>query len=149
MLRACLAVWLIIGSLLNTAGAEDQQLPIMELGIQDHIITAELAETVTARTTGLMHRTHLPENSGMFFVFPVAGIYCMWMKNVVIPLSVAFLDETKKIINFAQMLPGTLTPHCSAGAAKYALEMNADWFEAREIKAGDRVAEAPGTGGTR
>lgn len=149
MLRARLAAWLIAGSLLNTAVAEDQQLPVMELGIRDHVITAELAATVAARTTGLMHRTRLPENSGMFFVFPVTGIHCMWMKNVMIPLSVAFLDETKKIISFARMLPGTLTPHCSASAAKYALEMNTDWFEARGIKVGDRVAEIPGAGGAR
>lgn len=143
MLRVCLAVWLIVGNLLNTAGAEDRQLPIMELDIQGHIIIAELAETASARTTGLMHRTHLPEDVGMFFIFPVAGIHCMWMQNTLIPLSVAFLDESRKIVNLARMQPETLTPHCSTSAAKYALEMNTNWFDERKIKAGDKIVTIP------
>ncbi len=134
---------------LNTAGAEDQQLPTVKLSILEYTITAELADTASARMIGLMHRTHLPENSGMFFVFPVAGIHCMWMKDTVIPLDVAFLDETGKIINFAEMVPETLTPHCAASAARYALEVNSGWFEARKIRAGDRVVAAIGAGGAR
>ncbi|KXK43222.1 MULTISPECIES: DUF192 domain-containing protein [Nitrosomonas] len=146
MLRSCLAVLLMVSSLSNTAEAEDQSLPVVKLSILDHVITVELADTTAARTTGLMYRTYLPEDSGMLFVFPVAGIHCMWMKDTILPLSVAFLDETGKILNLAGMIPETLTPHCSASAARYALEMDAAWFEARKIKAGDRVMQLPDTG---
>ncbi|MXS80774.1 hypothetical protein SAMN05216317_105103 [Nitrosomonas eutropha] len=138
MLRACFTVLLII-SVLNTAGAENQQLPIMKLSILDHVITVELADTASARMIGLMHRRNLPKNSGMLFVFPAPGIHCMWMKDTVIPLSVAFLDETGKIINLAEMASETLAPHCSTSAARYALEMNSGWFAARKIKVGDRM----------
>jgi len=143
MLRVCLAVWLIAGSLLNTARAEDRQLPSVRLGIKDYVIAAELADTAAARKAGLMNRIYLMENSGMLFVFPDTGIHCMWMKNTFIPLSVAFLDESRKIINLARMRPETLTPHCSTSAAKYALEMNIDWFDERKIKAGDKVVTIP------
>lgn len=141
MLRLCLAVLLMVGSLSNTVKAEDRPLPIVKLTILDHVITVELADTAAARTTGLMHRTYLPEDSGMLFVFPVAGIHCMWMKDTALPLSVVFLDETKEIINIAKMTPKTLIPHCSARAARYALEMNAGWFAARKIEVGDRIVE--------
>ncbi|BBL35453.1 hypothetical protein Nstercoris_01719 [Nitrosomonas stercoris] len=145
MLRACFAVLLIISGL-NTAGAENQQLPIMKLSILDHVITVELADTASARMIGLMHRRKLPENDGMLFIFPAPGIHCMWMKDTVIPLSVAFLDEMGKIINLAEMVPETLIPHCSVSAARYALEMNSGWFTARKIKVGDRTIEAINSG---
>jgi len=146
MLRVCFAVLLMVSSLSNAAEAEDQSLPVVKLSILDQVITVELADTTAARTAGLMYRTRLSEDSGMLFVFPVAGIHCMWMKDTVIPLSVAFLDETGKIINLAEMVPETLTPHCSASAAQYVLEMGAGWFDARKIKVGDRVMQLPDTG---
>lgn len=142
MLKACFVVLLVISGL-STADAENQQLPIMKLSILDHVITVELADTASARMTGLMHRTHLSENSGMLFVFPESGIHCMWMKDTALPLSVAFVDETGKIINLAEMIPETLTPHCAARAARYALEMNSGWFEQGKIRAGDQIAGIP------
>lgn len=140
--RICLAVLLTACCLLNVAGAEDRQLPVVALSILEHTITAEVADTASRRSTGLMHRTYLPENSGMLFIFPAIGIHCMWMKDTVLPLSVAFLDEAKKIVNIAEMTPETLIPHCSVRAARYALEMNAGWFIARKIKVGDQLKGA-------
>ena len=141
MLRFYLAALLLTASLLNVATAEEKFLPTTKLGILDYVVIAEVADVPSARETGLMYRTRLPESSGMLFVFPVASIQCMWMKNTPIPLSVAFLDEVKKIINLAEMVPETLTPHCSSGAAKYALEMSRSWFEVRKVKVGDHVIE--------
>lgn len=79
------------------------------------------------------------ENNGMLFVFSYTGRQSMWMMNTDIPLSVAFLDEDGVILNLADMVPNTKTPHSSAGAAKYALEMNRGWFKTRNITAGARV----------
>ena len=146
MLRSCLAVLLMVSSLSNTGEAEDQSLPVVKLSILDHVITVELADTTAARTAGLMYRMYLPEDSGMLFVFPVAGIHCMWMKDTTLPLSVAFLDEAKEIINIAEMTPETLIPHCSVRAARYALEMNTGWFAARKIEVGDQVMQLLDTG---
>jgi uncharacterized membrane protein (UPF0127 family) len=123
-----------------------QPLSVVKLKILDHIIAAEVADTPAARMNGLMQRTYLPENSGMLFIFPEVSIHCMWMKDTVIPLSVAFLDEMGKIINLAEMVPETLIPHCSVSAARYALEMNSGWFTARKIKVGDRTIEAINSG---
>ncbi len=137
MLKILFTILLIFSSLAHGAGKE--ALPVIELSIRGHIIVAEVAETSSTRAAGLMHRTYLPENNGMLFVFPVTAIYSMWMQNTSIPLSVAFLDEEGKIINIADMVPDTLTAHRSATAARYALEVNAGWFNRRKIQAGDPV----------
>jgi hypothetical protein len=99
----------------------------------------EVAHTNAARESGLMHRPSLPENQGMLFVFTEPERHSMWMMNTSIPLSVAFLDKDGIILNMSDMMPHTVTPHRSAGAAKYALEVNLGWFKKRNVKPGSRV----------
>lgn len=146
MLRVCFVILLLFSGLSIADMDSPQPLSVVKLKILDHIIAAEVADTPAARMNGLMQRTYLPENSGMLFIFPEVSIHCMWMKDTVIPLSVAFLDEMGKIINLAEMVPETLIPHCSVSAARYALEMNSGWFTARKIKVGDRTIEAINSG---
>jgi len=68
----------------------------------------------------------------------------MWMKNTLVPLSVAFLDDGGGIINIADMTPHSEQAHCAARPARYALEMNRGWFAARGIKPGMRLGGIPG-----
>jgi uncharacterized membrane protein (UPF0127 family) len=112
------------------------QLPTLELSAGIHLIRAEVAHTFETRGQGLMFRRSLGPNEGMFFMFPRTEVHCMWMKNTLIPLSVAFLDEKGKIVSISDMQPQTETPHCAAAPAKFALEMTQGWFSARGIKAG-------------
>lgn len=115
------------------------EMPIRELRISNHTFSVEVAHTEGARVKGLMFRQSLGENDGMLFVFSHPERYSMWMMNTDIPLSVAFLDEKGVILNIADMMPRTTTAHSSAGAAKYALEMNLGWFAARNIKPAQRI----------
>lgn len=115
------------------------ELPVVELTAGVHLIRAELADTFAARMRGLMHRERLGPNAGMLFVFDEPGIQCMWMKNTLIPLSVAFLDDSGRIISIADMRPRTEDTHCAARPARYALEMNRGWFAERGIKPGGRL----------
>lgn len=115
------------------------ELPVIELSAGMHLVRAELADTFTSRMQGLMYRDKLGQNAGMLFVFEEAAIQCMWMKNTLIPLSVAFLDDTGTIINIADMQPRTEDTHCAARPARYALEMNRGWFAERGIKAGIKL----------
>ena len=118
------------------ANVVSAQLPIVKLSAGIHLIRAELAHTFDARAEGLMFRRSLGPNEGMFFVFPRTEIHCMWMKNTLIPLSVAFIDEKGRIVSISNMQPQTENPHCAAAPAKFALEMTRGWFSARGIKAG-------------
>jgi hypothetical protein len=63
----------------------------------------------------------------------------MWMKNTVIPLSVAFIDANGVILNIEEMKPLTETTHASAGQAQFALEMSGGWFARKRINPGDQI----------
>jgi len=112
------------------------ELPTLELSAGIHLIRAEVAYTFQTRAQGLMFRKHLGPNEGMFFVFPQSEPHCMWMKNTLIPLSVAFIDEKGKIVSISDMQPQTETSHCATAPAKFALEMPAGWFAKKGIKSG-------------
>lgn len=109
------------------------------LKIRGHELRVELANTDETRRTGLMFRRSLAENSGMLFVYDAPGRHAMWMKNTLVPLSVAFIDRDGRIINVEDMEPLTETAHASAGEAWYSLETNRGWFAQRGIRPGDRV----------
>jgi uncharacterized membrane protein (UPF0127 family) len=126
----------LLALMLIAVPAWAQPLPAVQLKAGMHIIRAEVAADFATRAQGLMHRKSLGQNDGMLFVFDEAAIHCMWMKNTLIPLSVAFLDERGAIINMADMRPHSEQSHCAAQPARYALEMNRGWFAQRGIKPG-------------
>jgi uncharacterized membrane protein (UPF0127 family) len=115
------------------------ELPVVELTAGMHLIKAEFADTFTTRARGLMYREKLAPNAGMLFRFDENAIQCMWMKNTLIPLSVAFIDQAGAIINIADMQPHSEQSHCAARPARYALEMNKGWFAQRGIKPGAKL----------
>ena len=121
--------------------AQQPPLPAVELGAGMHVIRAEVADNNSSRARGLMRRTALPPNGGMLFVFDEDAIHCMWMKNTLIPLSVAFIDARGAIINIADMQPHSEQSHCAARPARYALEMTRGWFAQRGIRAGAPLRE--------
>ncbi len=122
-----------------TALAQQPQLPIIELSAGMHRIEAEVAATPESRQVGMMLRTNMPPQRGMLFVFTEVAPHCMWMRNTLLPLSVAFLDERGKIINVADMQPRTENNHCAVQPARYALEMNLGWFKSRGLGAGAEI----------
>lgn len=130
---------LVILTLGHAAAAAAQALPVMELAAGFHRVEAEVAATNPARMQGLMNRKSMPQQRGMLFVFPESALHCFWMKNTLIPLSIAFLDETGRILNVDEMQPRTENNHCAAKPARYALEMNAGWFTQRGLKVGDTI----------
>lgn len=103
------------------------------------MIKAEVAQTDRQREIGLMHRTSMGTNEGMIFVFERAGVQCFWMKNTLLPLSVAFIDEDGTIVNLDEMKPETEDTHCSTKPVRHVLEMNKGWFSKRGIKPGMKL----------
>jgi uncharacterized membrane protein (UPF0127 family) len=86
----------------------------------------------------------MPGNHGMLFVFePPAQVHCFWMKNTLLPLSIAFLADDGTVVDVADMKPQTTESHCPRQPVRYALEMNQGWFAKRGIGAGAKLTGAP------
>jgi uncharacterized membrane protein (UPF0127 family) len=134
-----------LASFAPLAPAQDgpQSLPTIKLSAGMYNIRAELAARPVERQIGLMNRKSMPTNDGMLFVFERSEMHCFWMRNTLIPLSIAFLDDDGSIVNIADMKALDETSHCPAKAVRFALEMNVGWFERRGLKAGSKMLGEP------
>ncbi len=121
-------------------------LPRIKLSAGMHQITAQVAQTPEQRQIGLMFRKDMPQVEGMLFVFEQANQQCFWMKNTLLPLTAAFVDDDGTIVNLADMKPQTTDSHCSAKPVRFVLEMNQGWFDKKGVKAGARLSGLPGPG---
>lgn len=119
------------------------RLPTVQLTAGIHLITAELAVDDRTRARGLMFREQLPPNHGMLFVFDRPGLHCMWMRNTLIPLSVAFIEDDGTIVNVAHMKPHDESSHCATKPVRYALEMTQGWFAQKGIQPGMKIGRLP------
>jgi uncharacterized membrane protein (UPF0127 family) len=108
-----------------------------------HVIQAELAITPQQQMTGMMFRTTMGTNEGMLFVNDEPGMRCFWMRNTLLPLTIAFIADDGRIVNTADMAPRSEQSHCSAQPVRFALEMNQGWFAKRGIKPGMKVSGRP------
>jgi uncharacterized protein len=138
-LRLVYAVIATVLALQLASPAPADPLLTYALRIKGHTLRAELANDDESRRTGLMFREQMPDNTGMLFVYEAEGRHAMWMKNTLIPLSVAFIDRKGHIVNIEDMQPQTEDAHAARAPAAYALEVNQGWFKKRGIKPGDRV----------
>jgi uncharacterized protein len=119
------------------------RLPITKLQAGMHVIQAEVAATPIQTQTGMMFRTQMGTNEGMLFVFDEPGTRCFWMRNTLLPLTIAYLADDGRIVNVADMKPRDDASHCSREPVRFALEMNQGWFEKRGLKAGMRLKGEP------
>jgi uncharacterized membrane protein (UPF0127 family) len=101
-----------------------------------------VADSAEERRQGLMGVDDLAGNDGMVFVFDGEQDGSFWMKDTLIPLSIAFWGDDGRVVDILELEPCTADP-CPMYSARatytHALEMNAHWFEDRGIEIGDRV----------
>lgn len=120
-----------------------------QIQIENEIIEIEIADTTSKRAKGLMYRKYLPKNHGMLFIYDIPTILRFWMKNTLIPLSIAFIDENGIIIDIQEMesyagqSDESLPVYTSKTPALYALEMSQGWFKEKNIEPGMRVLRLP------
>ena len=134
-------------ALLALAAHAEGEMPLTELSVGMYRIEAEAAINQEDRMRGLMQRKSMPQNHGMLFAFTESQRHCMWMKNTLLPLSVAFMDEQGRILNIEDMQPQTENNHCAAKPASFALEMNEGWFRQKGIAPGVRIGGVEALGG--
>lgn len=103
-------------------------------------IEVEIAMTQEERTTGLMNRVSLPEERGMLFVFDREDIHKFWMKNMLIPLDVIWLDNNGMIVHIDKnIMPCDRYCHTFGPElpTKFALELNGLYTDRHNINVGD------------
>jgi len=114
--------------------------------VNEKKIKAEVARTEDEKSRGLMFRERLEPDEGMLFIYEREEFLSFWMKNTPLPLSIAFLDRKGRIVDLQDMEPFNLRTHTSARPAKYALEMNRNWFQKNGVKIGDVIRMPPSFG---
>lgn len=98
-----------------------------------------VADTQATREKGLMFAEPLEEHEAALFVFPHSERYSFWNKNVSFGLSLAFLDDSGQIVDFADMdaqSPDSVSPSKSA---RYVVEAQKGAFDKMGVKKGDIV----------
>ncbi|MGB7289175.1 MAG: DUF192 domain-containing protein [Candidatus Macondimonas sp.] len=135
----------IWGVLAGTAwgAAPDEALPRLTLAVNGVPIQVEVARTARARERGLAGRTALAADAGMLFVFRRPGRPCFWMKDTLLPLSLAFLNERGMIVQQEELLPGDERAVCARQPVRFALEVARNGPLAHHLQFGRRVVGLP------
>lgn len=111
--------------------------------INDKKIKVEIVDSESEREDGLMRRESLDSDSGMLFIFPDSEIRSFWMKNMLIPLDMIFIDENFEIVNIKQNVSQCFSESCpnyvSSKPVKYVLEVNSGFSERNNVSIGTSV----------
>lgn len=108
-------------------------------------MTLEIADTPPKRMRGLMDRPSLPRDHGMIFVYDEVRAWPFWMLNTLIPLDIAWLDKSGRVVDIQTMAPqpgvsqDKLTLYYPKGEAQSAIEMNAGLAGGLGLAKGDAV----------
>jgi uncharacterized membrane protein (UPF0127 family) len=138
-LRPAIAAALV---LLAACGEPAEATLVIETGSDDVEVAVEVADTVRERSVGLMNRTELDPDAGMVFLVPEPTDGAFWMKDTLIPLSIAFWDQEGRIFRILDMEPCRREPcplYEPGGRWSGAVEVNQGFFQDRGVEVGDRV----------
>jgi uncharacterized membrane protein (UPF0127 family) len=134
-----LALWLLL-ALFSACGAEQGPRAVIETKGDEVTVHVEVADTQAERARGLMGRRELQDDAGMVFLFPTDSTSAFWMKDTLIPLSIAFYDERGTIVRILDMEPCTRDPcvlYDPEASYRGALEVNRGAFERWGVREGD------------
>ena len=102
-------------------------------------VRAEIADTPQKMLVGLSGRSYLAEDSGMLFIFSDTVTQPFYMKDTLIPLSIAFISEDGVIVDIQDMEPLSLQFHYPAYPHRYALEVNQGFFQRHGVVIGGKA----------
>jgi hypothetical protein len=106
------------------------------------LMDLDVARTPEARAHGLMGVESLPKDGGIVFLWDAPTTDAFWMKDTLIPLSVAFFNGDGRITAILDMTPCRADPcelYRAPGSYVGAIEMNRGAFERLGVKVGDTV----------
>ena len=136
-----LAAFVALAVLAGCGGEEGARVVIVTAQ-GERTVEVEIANSEGERARGLMGREALDEDAGMVFVFPAETSGPFWMKDTLIPLSIAFYDENGRILRILEMEPCRRDPcplYDPAVTYRGALEVNRGAFREWGVSEGDTL----------
>ena len=128
------------GDRVGGIGGASQNIVVITSETGEHRFRVEIADDDEERRIGLMYRTEMAADAGMLFDFEVSRPISMWMKNTLISLDMAFIDEKGVIKRIAaNTTPRSLESVQSGEPVIAVLEVNGGVLDSLGIKAGDTV----------
>lgn len=122
------------------------KLPTIKLWLGAEELITEMALTGEQQMTGMMWRTNIAENEAMLFVHPTPRQASYWMKNCLIPLSIAYLDTDGVILEIHELQPhNTNSVFSTATNVRFALETSQGWFQRHNVSTGAVVRTERGS----
>ncbi len=125
------------------------KLPVMKLLIGktgSKVVAAEIAVREHQRRCGMMFRKELPDGEGMLFVFLQPSRQGFYMKNTSVPLSIAYIGSTGRLLEIHDLEPlNESAVESATELVQYALEVPRDWFKRNNVNIGDVIRAEQGT----
>jgi len=100
-----------------------------------------VAGSIFEKTKGLMYRSFLPDDHGMFFPFLFSSYQVFWMKNVEIPLDIIFINNDLRVRKICEASADSNMFHkayWAYGLCKYVVECNRGFCKKHKISAGSK-----------
>lgn len=115
--------------------------PLNTIFINDQAIQVSVADDQAERKQGLSGVTRLNRNEGKLFIFETSDYYGFWMKDMLFPIDILWIDEDLRIVHIEEnVLPSSFpASYNSAVPARFVLELNAFFVDTYKIQLGDRV----------
>jgi len=112
--------------------------------VGDTEITLSIAATPERRRRGYMYRERIEETEGLLFIFPKPEMQRFWMKNCLVPIDIAYIDNHHRVSDIHTMTPsgsdrGVGPLWTSSVPVQYALEVKDGFFERHGIRVGDTI----------
>lgn len=120
-------------------GLEKQILTITRTDGSTIDVEAEIAQTTEERNFGYKERTHIPEGTGMLFVFERDQILSFWMEDTPTALSIAYIDSRGTLREMYDMTPFSRASIVGTVSCRYALEVPQGWFQKNNITVGSTI----------
>jgi uncharacterized membrane protein (UPF0127 family) len=139
-----LLFWTALAPLRADDNSPQPKLPTISLTIAGKTLTTEVADDEAEREKGMMFRTEMPDGTAMLFVLDAPQKPSFWMRNTLIPLSVAYVNTLGMIMEIHDLQPKDERPVTAAfDSIAYAIEVPQGWFSKNDILPGTLVKGLP------
>lgn len=125
-----------------------QEEPYVEIELESGLkvkVDVEIADTDAKRSRGLSNRSFLGDYEGLLFTFQEDVNNPFWMKDMLIPLDIIFINSEGEIVDIKENQQPCLVDYCPTISSeyfyRYVLEVNANFCKENNIEVGDIVVQ--------